>query len=95
MIEGKLSNGFEYKLEDDVLDDYEIFEKMCMIDNDPDNTSLIVEVFMDLLGADQYKALKGHLRTKSGRVSTVAMFAALHELLDTEEDLKNSEPSPE
>lgn len=91
MAEGKLTNGFEYKIDDDRFDDYEMFEKLCAIDRDENNISMIIEVFRELLGDKQYDALKEHLRNKKGRISTAAMVDALHELLESDdEDLKNS-----
>lgn len=92
MAEGKLTNGFEYKIDDDRFDDYEMFEKLCAIDRDENNISLIVEVFKELLGDKQYDALKEHLRNEKGRISTQAMVEALHEILGSEEDedTKNS-----
>lgn len=91
MTEGKLKNGFEYKIEDDRFDDYEMFEKLCAIDKDDSNISLIIDVFIDLLGEDQYDALKEHLRSKKGKISTKAMVEALHEILGSEgEEIKNS-----
>ena len=92
MAEGKLKNGFEYKIDDDRFDDYEMFEKLCAIDRDENNISMIIEVFRDLLGDKQYDALKEHLRNKKGKISTQAMVEALHEILGSEEDedIKNS-----
>ena len=93
MVEGKLANGFEYKIEEDHLDDFEMFENLCAIDRDANNIGLVIDVFVDLLGEDQYKALKEHLRNKKGKISTRAMVEALHEILEsdgTDEEGKNS-----
>lgn len=92
MVEGITTNGFKYRIEDEKLDDYEMFEKLCAIDNDNANIGLIVNVFTDLLGLDQYNALKEHLRREKGRVGTREMLMTLREILNSEEDneLKNS-----
>ena len=89
MVEGKLKNGFEYSIEEERLDDFEMFEKLCAIDTDQNNIGMVIDVFKELLGEDQYKALKEHMRNEKGRISTEGMIAALHELLGSDEELKN------
>ena len=90
MVEGTLSNGFKFQIEDERLDNYETFEKLCMIDNDNEKLGLIVEVYNDLLGEDQYKALKEHIKKQDGRISTIKMFELMQELFAYDGDLKNS-----
>ena len=90
MVEGTLSNGFKFQIEDERLDNYETFEKLCMIDNDNENLGLIVEVYNDLLGEDQYIALKEHIKKQDGRISTIKMFELMQELFAYDGDLKNS-----
>jgi len=91
MVEGKLTNGFEFKIDDERFDDFEMFEKLCAIDKDESNIGLVIDVFVDLLGENQYTALKEHLRNKKGKISTKAMVEALHEILESDnEELKNS-----
>lgn len=90
MIEGKLKSGFKYVIEEAKLDDFELFEKLCAIDIDQNNIGMIIDVFKELLGEEQYSALKEHMRDKTGRISTEGMMAALRELLGSEEELKNS-----
>ena len=94
MVEGKLSNGFEYRIEDENLDNYETFEKLCDIDENPDdNLYLISEVMVDILSKEQYEELKAYVREKDGRISTKKMMVLLKEILSIDE-VKNSEPSP-
>ena len=94
MVEGNLSNGFEYRIEDENLDNYETFEKLCDIDLNPDeNLFLVREVMIDILGKEQYDGLKAYVKEQDGRISTVKMMELLREILSIEE-VKNSEPSP-
>lgn len=93
MVEGKLSNGFEYKIEDENLDNYETLEKLWDIDKDPENSYLIREVMIDIIGREQYDGLKAYVKEKDGRISAKKMFDLLSEILQVEE-VKNSEPSP-
>lgn len=90
MVEGTLSNGFKFQIEDERLDNYETFEKLCMIDNDNENLGLIIEVYNDLLGTDQYRALKEYIKKQDGRISTRKMFELMQEMFAYDGDLKNS-----
>lgn len=88
MIEGKTSTGFEFKLEDEVLDDYELLEVLCDVDDG--NMAAIRKVLPMLLGEDQATALKEHLRGDTGRVSASKLFDAVAEIFNTSKELKNS-----
>lgn len=85
-INGVTSYGFEYDIESDRFDDYEVFEKLCALDRDENNIALVTEVYEALLGSKQYKALKDFMRDKSGRISTRAMIETLKEILNNEND---------
>ena len=51
MIKGVTSTGFEYQLCEDKLDDYELLEMLCDIDNG--KTSLLTPMARQLLGEEQ------------------------------------------
>lgn len=90
MVEGKTKSGFEYKIEEERFDDYETFEKICAIDSDNRNVALVIEVFNELLGQQQYKELKEHIRNENGRVSTNLMMEALFDILNSDAvEIKN------
>lgn len=95
MIEGKLRNGFEVKIPDENYNDYELFEDLAAIDEDPNNIGKMVSVYKRLLGIEQYEALKEHMRQDDGRIRTTQMEETLHEIFELNEETKNSEPSPE
>lgn len=88
MIKGKTSSGFEYELDDDALDDYELLEMLC--DVDKGNTSLIVDAVKKLLSPEQEKNLREHVRSKKGRVSAKKMIEELGEILASGNTGKNS-----
>lgn len=94
MIEGTLKSGFEIKIPDENYDDYELFEDLAAIDENPDNIGKMVSVFIRLLGEEQYTALKEHMRQENGRIRTTEMEAVLHEIFGLNDESKNSEPSP-
>lgn len=72
MISGKTASGFEFKLDDSALDDYELLEVLTEIDKG--QAKKIVDAIDMLLGQKQKDKLKEHIREKNGRVSTKAMW---------------------
>lgn len=78
MKEGTTSTGFAYTIEDERLDDYELFERLCEIDEG--NFAPMPKVLKALLGDEQMNALKEHVRAKTGRVATSAMMAELKDI---------------
>ena len=66
MITGKTESGFEFQLDEENLDDYELLENLCDIDNG--DASKITIAANQLLGKEQMKALKEHVRNEKGRV---------------------------
>lgn len=86
MIKGTTKTGFEFELDDGSLDNYELLEELCEIDGG--NYSRVPAMVNALLGKDQVKSLKDHIR-KNGKVSSAAMVAEVFEIL-TEAGGKNS-----
>lgn len=87
MITGKTKSGFEFQLEDDALDDYELLEELCDIDNG--EITKIPHVSVMLLGNDQMNALKEHIRGENGRVSAKKMAGEIGEILTKSKEGKN------
>lgn len=81
MIEGKTSTGFEFKIDENVGDDWEIVELYAEASHGDELAS--INVLKKILGQDQYNALKDHCRAKNGRVSTEAMGKEMDEIRDT------------
>ncbi|MCZ2855904.1 hypothetical protein [uncultured Dubosiella sp.] len=74
----KTKSGFEFKIDKDRLDDWELIERMANIsDEDPKG---YMTMMIDILGNDQYVALKEHLRTKEGRVRITSMRREMDEI---------------
>ncbi len=77
MITGKTSCGFEYKIEDAVLDDMELVDALANLEESPTEISKIVRL---LLGEDQKKVLYDTVRTPEGRVPVKAVMQAVEEI---------------
>lgn len=81
MLRGKTTSGFEFELEDEVLDDYELLESLRKVD-EGDNGCLI-KVVDQLLGEEQKKMLKEHVRTEKGRVSAKKLLEEVSEIFQS------------
>ena len=90
MIEGKLKNGFEISIKDEALDDYEILMALNAIDKDQNNIGKVDDIYMSLLGEEQYKRLMEYVRKGNGRVSASEMMEMLSEILTMNDETKNS-----
>ena len=87
MFTGKTSSGFEFSLQDEVLDDYELLETLQDIDGgDYGKTTKMVTM---LLGQAQKDALKDHVRSENGRVSAQKMIAEVMEIFESKNKSKN------
>lgn len=87
MIEGKLKSGFEYKIEDHVLDNMELLDEVSEVDENP---LVLSKVLKMLLGTEQRKKLYDHLRDpQNGNVSIVAVSKAVAEIFSGSGQLKN------
>lgn len=79
MLKGKTSTGFEYELEDDALNDWEVLEDLTDIDDG--HYGGAVRALRRLLGDNQMKALKEHCRGENGRITQSAMVNELADIL--------------
>lgn len=87
MITGKTASGFEYTIDDNVGDDYELLELMGDVRNG--DTLAIFQLISKILGKEQHQALKEHCRV-DGRVSTTRMNEEIVDIFAASKDVKNS-----
>jgi hypothetical protein len=85
MIKGQTSSGFDYKLNDEAFNDWEILE---LIDELEEKPNAIVRLAKRLLEKDQYNALKKHC-TVNGKVVMTTMMNEVTEILNTNQETKN------
>ena len=85
MITGTTESGFEYKLNEENMDDYELLENLCAIDEG--DASKITVSAKQLLGAEH---LKDHVRNEKGRVSAAKMIEEITQILGGNKPGKNS-----
>ena len=87
MIKGKTKSGFEYKIPEENLNNYELIEVLGEIEENPLLLSKTVNL---LLGKEQANKLKDHLRTKSGTVPTDKISEEIMEIFNNQKETKNS-----
>ena len=87
-MKAKLKDGFETEILEENVGDWEFLEVLSDIDEGEEG--LIVKAARMLLGKEGVKSLKEHLRNEQGKVPVMTMVNALHELMESVNELKNS-----
>lgn len=85
-IKGKLKNGFNFELDPDLLNDYELLE---MISEGQTNPLVIPKLITKVLGEKQKNNLINYLKKKTGKVTIEDMELALTEIFTKSKALKN------
>ena len=85
MIRGQTKSGFDFEIDEEVLDNWEILE---VIDELEEKPNLIVRLSKMLLEDEQYKTLKKHC-TVNGKVVMTAMVNEVTEILNNNQETKN------
>lgn len=75
----KTESGFEFCIEDEALNDWELLEALRNFDNG--NTGAMLDIERLLLGTEGSKALREHCRSENGRVPASAMIKEISEIL--------------
>lgn len=84
-LKGTTKSGFDYNISKDRLNNYELAETLGELE---DNPLLMGKVVKLMLGNEQTKKLKDHLRTKDGFVPSDLMEAEITEILQKQAELK-------
>ena len=87
MRTGITQNGFEFSLDEELLDDYEFLETLHRVDMG--DTGRIIDMVDMLLGAEQKARLKEHVRDERGRVSAQKMLGEITEIFYSCNEIKN------
>lgn len=87
MIKGTTKTGFEFEIDENVFDDWELVEAFREIERGDDG--LIVDVVEQILGIEQKNALKEFIRDAQGKVSATAMEVELEEIFEACQQGKN------
>ena len=88
----ELKDGYTVQISDNLADDWNFLKVLRKIDKG--ETGMIVDAAELLLGGEEeVDRLAKHLEV-NGKTSLEAMVSAITELIESVNELKNSEPSP-
>ena len=88
MVKGITNSGFSYEIDAEILDDYEFLEILLKIDEG--EISYSIKMVDMLLGEEQKKRLKEHVRTENGRVPATKLISEALEIFGSIKEGKNS-----
>ena len=77
---GTLKNGFEYEIDDEIMDDMEMVEAVAEAQGE--NPLAVATVIKMALGEDQKKRLYDHIRNDKGRVPVQEAVESLTEMFE-------------
>ena len=80
MIKGKTKTGFNFEIEDEVLNDYELLEMFAEVDENP---LLVPKLVKTILGEEQKNRLIDHVRDEKGRASVDKISMELENILNS------------
>ena len=89
MLQGKTESGFEFEIDEDIMDDMEVIE---IIAEAGDNALAVPKMIEALLGAEQKARIYEHCRGENGRVRASEVekeCAQIFEYLRTQNETKN------
>lgn len=80
MKKGTLKNGFDFEVDETLLDDMELIDALAEAQGE--NPTMISVVVKKLLGTEQRKALYDHLRRDNGTVPIEDVSDAIMEVIE-------------
>ena len=80
MKKGKLKNGFEFEVDENVLDDMRLIDAMAEAQDE--NPTKFSKAILMVLGAEQRDRLYEHIALENGRVPIEATSEALVEIFE-------------
>lgn len=84
MIKGQTTSGFNYHIDENILQDYELLEAIAETEKNP---IFITKVVRMVLGDDTDR-LKEHVRDENGHVSIEKMNVEITEIFKSQKKLK-------
>lgn len=88
MKQGKTQTGFEYELSESIGNDYEVVELLSELEENP---LILTKLVSKILGKEQAKRLKNHVRDDNGTVPTDKMTQEIVDIFQNSgEEPKNS-----
>lgn len=84
MITGQTKSGFNYHIDENILQDYELLEAIAETEKNP----IFITIVVRMLLGDDTDRLKEHVRDENGHVSIEKMNVEITEIFETQKKLK-------
>ena len=88
MTKGKTRTGFEFEINENVMDDMRVIDILSELEDD--HPLAYSKLFTLILGTEQKKRLYNHLATETGRVPTEAFNNEATDIFESLKSGKNS-----
>lgn len=87
IIKGTTTTGFDYEITEAALNNYELFELIAEIE---DNPLMLPKLVRLLFGEEQKKKLMDHCRAEDGTVPIQRVNDEIIEIFNSQQKVKNS-----
>ncbi|MBR5577549.1 MAG: hypothetical protein IKW28_00975 [Lachnospiraceae bacterium] len=87
MIKGKTRSGFEFQLDENVMNNMELIEGLAAVDQG--DITALPKVLVKLLGSETKEALYNHVRSEDGRVPIDLLVEEVKEIFSASKEIKN------
>ena len=87
MLKGISESGFEFEIDEEVLDDWEMLELLQEIDDG--SVGKIAKAIVFLLGKEQYEKLKNFIKARDGKIKASVMIDEFTSIMNAEKEVKN------
>lgn len=87
MLKGISASGFEFEIDEEVLDDWEMLELLQEIDDG--SVGKIAKAIVFLLGKEQYEKLKNFIKARDGKIKASVMIDEFTSIMNAEKEVKN------
>lgn len=87
MLKGISASGFEFEIDEEVLDDWEMLELLQEIDEG--KIGKLAKAIVFLLGQRQYEKLKNFIKARDGKIKASVMIDEFTSIMNAEKEVKN------
>lgn len=87
MLKGISASGFEFEIDEEVLDDWEMLELLQEIDDG--KIGKLAKAIVFLLGEEQYEKLKNFIKARDGKIKASVMIDEFTSIMNAEKEVKN------
>lgn len=87
MLKGITESGFEFEIDEESLDDWELLELLQEIDDG--NIGKLSKAIVFMLGEEQYTKLKNFIKARDGKIKASVMVDEFSSIMNANKEIKN------